>query len=315
MRPGVRRRRAAWARGLGWGLAALGLGLLLGSPGGPPAPGLVAAAGAPEVVLEDLKYRVDAWIFKDAVQARIRLTRLGPGRYRAEMTGEARGLVALLTGQRRDRYATDMVLKEGRLLPLLYQEESRRRGKRALKKYRFDYEHGRLELWQGKGDQDLVRRWQTELKGAVYDPLSAFYNCRLGLLGPMREGDSLKLTGIPYPQPEEIVVRVGPLTPEGLKVMVTLVNRAFENERGQVFVYFNEDWAPTQAWTRVLMGGKIIGTLTPGSQPLKGRRLEPPSGTAWGPGAGRRGRVGGRPGVARPGKISPPLDPAQRMII
>jgi hypothetical protein len=230
---------------------------------------------------------VDAWIFQDAAQARILLTRLGPGRYRAEMTGETRGLVALLTGQRRDRYATDMVLQEGRLLPLLYQEESRRRGKRALKEYRFDYEHGRLELWQGKGGPGLVRRWQTKLQGAVYDPLSAFYNWRLGFLGSIREGETLKLTGIPYPQPEEIVVRVGPLTPEGRKVMVTLVNRAFENERGQVFVYFDEDRAPTQAWTRVLMGGKISGTLTPGSQPLKERLLEPPSGTAQGPGAGR----------------------------
>jgi hypothetical protein len=243
------------------------------------------AAATPESVLEDLQYHVDAWILRDAARARILLTRLAPGRYRAELSGETRGLVKFLTGQRRDRFVTEMVFRQGRLMPVLYQEESSRRGKHYLKEYRFDYDQQRLELWQEQGGAGMVLKWHTQLKEPIYDPLSAFYNCRLQLLGPIKEGETLKLAGIPYPQPEEIVIRIGPMTPEGRKVMVTIVNRAFENERGLVFVYFDKGWAPTQAWTRVLHFGKIIGQLQPGSQPLKERRLEAAQGAGLRPSA------------------------------
>jgi len=260
---------------------------------GPIFSGLTAAAtvAKPEECLESLEYQVDAWVIRDAARARIILRRLAPERYRGEITGEARGLVSFLTGQRQDRFSTEMVYRQGRLAPLVYREESTRKGRRYLKEYRFNYEEGRLELWQEKG-KELVKKWETNLAEPIYDPLSAFYNCRLGLFGPLKEGETLKLQGIPYPKPEEIVLRIGPMTGEGRKVMVSIINRAFENEHGDVFVFFDDGWTPTQAWTRVLQFGKIVGNLQPGGTPLDPSRLQLPSAALERPSTRARTQVG-----------------------
>jgi hypothetical protein len=161
-----------------------------------------------------------------------------------------------------------MVSRNGKLLPLIYREESHKRGKRYLKEYRFDYDQGVLELWQLKEGQGLVRKWHTTLKDQVYDPLSAFYNCRLGLLGPIREGETFKVSGIPYPKPEEIEVRIGPETAQGRKIMIALHNHAFENDRGVVYAYLDNARVPQLAWTSARVG-KINGRLD-GGQCLQG---------------------------------------------
>jgi hypothetical protein len=223
-----------------------------------------------ETVLEDLHYLVDAWVWRGAAQARITLKRVGEGRYAGEISGEALGLARLLSGQRRDTYRAEMVYRNGRLTPIVYREESRRRGRRHLKEYRFRYGQGRLELWQWDDDQkQLSRKWETPLSESLQDPISAFYNYRLGFMGPVKSGDTLRVPGIPYPQPEIIEVRIGPEGEEGRQVMVSLVNRAFENEKGAVYVTFDKGLVPTQAWTRVLLFGKVIGRLQPGSKSLK----------------------------------------------
>lgn len=230
---------------------------------------LGVAAPATAAVLEDLQYRVDVWIWRDAARVQLRLEGLGAGRYRAEVTGVALGLAALVSGHRRDRYQTEMVLKEGRLLPVLYREESHRRGKARVKEYRFDYARERLELWQGQTGRELELKWHAALTTPIHDPLSALYNGRLGFLGPLTEGNTLKFPGIPYPQPEEYEVRLGPETPAGRQVMVVLVNKAFANRRGLIFVTLDAKRVPTQVWSRVLRFGKIVAQLLPGGQPLK----------------------------------------------
>jgi hypothetical protein len=228
-----------------------------------------AAAAPPEQVLEDLQYRVNAWVIGGAARAGIVLKSLGQGRYQADLTVEPLGLLKIISGQRRDRFCTEMAYRHGRLVPLIYREESRKRGRLGLKEYRFDYDQGRLELWTFHEGKGMRRKWHTALKKEpIYDPLSAFYNFRLGAMGPPKEGETLKAAGIPYPQPEEITVRVGSQGQKGCKVMVSIINRAFDNEKGVIFVYFDGKWAPTQAWTRVLRVGKVEGIILPESKLL-----------------------------------------------
>jgi hypothetical protein len=153
---------------------------------------------------------------------------------------------------------------------MVHRAESHRRGKLHIKEYRFLYDQGRLEMWRWDDrKQELFREWQTDLKEPLYDAISAFYNYRLGLMGPVKAGDILRVPGIPHPQPEIIEVRLGPEGEDGLEAMVSLVNRAFEEEKGVVFVTFDKNLVPTQAWTRVLVFGKITGRLQPGSKSLK----------------------------------------------
>lgn len=241
----------------------LALPVWLGAPG--PAPASVPK----ERLLEDLKFRVEYLLWKDVARAQLTLKSLGPGHYRAEISGEPRGLLKLLVGNRRDTYQTEMITRQGKLMPLVYREESNKRGHRALKEYRFDYDRGRLELWQLKEGRGLVNKWHTKLRGPVYDPLTAFYNCRLGLMGPIRDGETFKVNGIPYPQPEEIEVRIGPETKAGRQIMITIANKAFNQDRGVVFAYFDGGRVPQQAWTDTRMG-KVWGELLTGGQRLQG---------------------------------------------
>ena len=221
-------------------------------------------------LLEDLHYRVDVLIWRDAARARLTLKSLGTGRYQAEVSGGPRGVLKTISGDRRDSYRTDMVWRDGRLLPLVYREESRRQGKRHLKEYRFDYAQGKLEMWQLKTGKGMVLKWHTTLTEPIYDPLTAFYNCRLGFLGPVRGGQVFKLRGIPYPKPEEIEVRIGEETGQGFKTMISFFDQA-RKKSTLVYAYLDDQRVPKQAWTTVLGVGTISGELLPGGKGLKAR--------------------------------------------
>jgi hypothetical protein len=229
------------------------------------------AATAPDTLLEDLHYRVDVLVWQDIARARLTLKSLGPGRYLAEIAVAARGLLQTMSGDRRENYQTEMVWREGKLMPVVYREESRRRGKRRLKEYRFDYARGKLELWQLKEGKGLVRKWQTPLTEPIYDPLSTCYNCRLGFWGPMRGGQVFKIKGIPYPKPEVMEVRVGAQTKQGCQIMITIGNQGSKGNKGQnqVFAYLDGQLVPQGAWTTVWGLGKISGELLPGGKGLE----------------------------------------------
>jgi hypothetical protein len=226
---------------------------------GPPPPAMAAPA-----LLEELRYRVEFLVWQDAVRVKLTLNRVGPGRYRAEIIGEPQGLIKLLSGEQRERMQTEMVWRHQRLLPLIYREESWRKKKRRLKEYRFNYAQGRLELWEGRDGKALAKKWHTDLADQVYDPLSAFYNCRLGILGPTREGETSTIQGIPYPRPDPMEVRLGAEGKDGRQVMLSLINPVFHDSRGVVFANVDKQLVPHQAWTTV-SGITIRAVLLPES--------------------------------------------------
>ena len=240
------------------GVLAVPVLLLLGLWPLPP-PALAAPA-----LLEDLRYRIEILSLQNAARVTLTLKRLEPGRFTAEIIGETQGLVKLLSGGQRERLQTEMVWRNQRLQPLIYREESWRRDKRRFKEYRFDYSRGRLELWEWRQGKGLTKKWQTDLTDQFYDPLSAFYNCRLGILGPTREGEISTIQGIPYPRPEAMEVRLGAEGQDGRQVMLSLINPVYQDSRGVVFAKVDEQLVPHQAWTTV-SGITIRGWLLPES--------------------------------------------------
>jgi hypothetical protein len=220
--------------------------LLLIQLGLPRHPALAAPA-----LLEDLRYRLEVLVFPDAARVKLTLKRLGPDRFTAEIIGEPQGLFKILSGGRQERLETEMVLRNHRLVPLIYREESWRGKNRRFKEYRFDYSRGRLEMWEWRQGKGLAKKWQTDLADQVYDPLSAFYNIRLGFLKPNRAGETGTIPSIPYPRPEAMVVRLGNATESGLKAMVSLNNPIFPDSRGEVFAYVDKQFVPHEAWTTV----------------------------------------------------------------
>lgn len=223
----------------------------------------VTPAGAAGPTIEDLRYRLAVLVWPDAATVRVTLKNRRRGRLVAEVTGKTQGFIKLISGNHRERLRTEMIWRHGRLAPLVYREESWRQDHHALKEYRFDYARARLALWQLQPGKGLRKKWETSLHKPVYDPLSAFYNCRLQLLGPTREGETGVIPGIPYPQPEAIEIRLGPLTKDGRQAMISLINPVFTESRGVVFAMIDARRVPQRVWTTVF-GITVQGKLLPG---------------------------------------------------
>ena len=79
----------------------------------------------------------------------------------------------------------------------------------------------------------------------------------------------MKFQGIPYPKPEEIVLRVGTKTPKGRKIMLEMGDKIFKGERSQIYAYLDHDGVPTKAWTKVMRFGEVDIKLIPGGKRVK----------------------------------------------
>jgi hypothetical protein len=244
-------------------------------------PGLGGAAPEAGDTLETLRYRVSLGIWSEVAVVHLRLAQVGPNRYRAEFAGAAQGIWKLLSRWLPEGYETDMVLEDGRLKPLVYREVFEAKGHRIHKEYRFDYSRKVLEVWRGKDSQAPVKSWQVPLVEPLYDPLSLFYNLRLGAFGSFLGGQNLTVAVVPTPEPRKMVLRFGPEAKEGRKIMVELNSRKSEDKAGPYVVFCTSEWVPQEAWTSVLIFGKLAGHLLnpEGIRPAGGLTLPPPART------------------------------------
>jgi Protein of unknown function (DUF3108) len=228
--------------------------------------GQPAAIRAAEVHPEELDYRLSLGSLGEVGQVHLRLTQEGAGRFRAEFAGAAQGVWRLLSRWLPERYETEMIQEKGRLKPLVYREEFMSKGHHVRKEYRFNYAKGLLVLWRSQDDRPAEKRWQVPLKKDVYDPLSLFYNLRLGALGPLVEGETLRASVMPTPEPQEMVIRIGLDAPQGHKVMLEVTGKESAEEAGPYFIFCNPQWVPVKAWFRVPLFGKLQGELiSPGA--------------------------------------------------
>jgi hypothetical protein len=143
---------------------------------------------------------------------------------------------------------------------VVFREKVRIRGRRLVKEYRFDYQQGRLEYWRQVNDREMVRMWEAPLKEPVFDLLSLFYNLRLGFFGDLAGGETLRVPGIPTPEPEEMILTVGGPSGQGRRVMLTIREQT-DQERGPFFFQMGPGWLPQSAWTRIFKIGKLTGHL------------------------------------------------------
>jgi hypothetical protein len=225
------------------------------------APGPLPGAAAPApVILENLEYQISVGPSSDAGRVHLILKELEPGHYLAEVSMKAQGAWQLLSRWLPERYQTEMIYREGRLVPLVYREEFISKGQHVLKEYRFDYESDRLTHWRQIDRKDKVKKWEVPLKGPTYDLLTLFYNVRLGAFGPLPGGTSLRVKVLPTPEPQEMVFEIGAVTEMGRKVMLDYC-KPETKKVSQYFIYLNPEQVPTLAWTRVVLFGTLAGRL------------------------------------------------------
>ena len=224
-----------------------------------PGPLALAAAPAPSI-REDLEYQISLGPWADVGRVHLVLKELEPGRYLAEVFGAAQGMWQLTSRWLPERYQAEMVYRDGRLVPLLYREEFLNQGQKVMKEYRFDHERGRLTLWRQVQGSEKVKKWEVPLKSPVYDPLTLFYNVRLGVFGPLPGGSTLRVMVLPTPEPREMVFMIGEVSGQGRQVMLEC-RRSESREVGQFYLSLNPSQVPTLAWTRVPLFGKLGGRL------------------------------------------------------
>jgi len=225
---------------------------------GHPATSLAVTSGGQ---LEELNYRIGLGIWSDVGRAHIRLTQEGPGRYRAEFAGGGQGFWKILNRWLPERYETEMSWVGDRLQPQVYLEEFRDKSHQVHKEFRFDYSRGVLEIWEGLDYKQPVKEYQIPMKEPVYDPLSLFYNLRLGVFGPLTAGETLRVALVPSPETREIIFRLGQNTPKGLEVMLDVKVQGEKYQAGTYFLDCTPQGVPLRAWTRVFFFGKVSGEL------------------------------------------------------
>jgi hypothetical protein len=239
-------------------------------------PGQSAMAATAPVIREDLAYQVSQGAGSNVGLAHLVLKELEPGHYLAEVSGATQGVWKLSNRWLPVRYQTEMIHREGRLVPLICREEIITKGKRVVKEYRFDHERGQLSLWrQVEGGQE-VKKWEVPLEGPVYDFLSLFYNLRLGVFGPLPGGSTLKVMVLSTLAPQEMIFVIDQAT--GMDRKVTLDRCRTESKRAKQYVIFlNPEQVPTLAWTQVPLLGKFTARLlNPGEIRKEGLLALPP---------------------------------------
>lgn len=262
-----------------WNVAAMGDSRI-------PAARLSAASAAfQDVCGEQLSYDIAFLWFDRLAEARLSL-RAGdvPGRFRAVLEARTLGLASWLTGDRVQRYSSELSLDgDGYLCPLSYDADMYRtkqgKLKTRLKHWQFDFSRRQVV--------ERVRRNGRERPETVFplgdgplpfDILGAFYNFRAGLFGPLQAGEIFRAATFARGKPSAIRIEIltdeqrpsGDELPAGGSVArVVLDPEVFDSGDGTLFIWFDDRWRPVKVLVKNVIGlGDVQATLRPVKEKL-----------------------------------------------
>lgn len=227
---------------------------------------------------EKLSYDISFLWFDHLAEGTISFSS-GPetGQYTALLEAHTLGIAAFLTRNRVERIETVMEIgPDGLLRPLVKNKHSTKgvgdSKKERIRISKFNYaDHTVLhEKWStGKPSQKKI--YPLGQKEQVYDILSAFYNLRAGLFGPVIYGPALTLPTFTLRGIEEIMVsRVAEdepnrhsFFPDGtILCKVSVDPDAFGTKGREIFVGFDAQMIPHRAVVENVIGlGDVRGLL------------------------------------------------------
>lgn len=239
------------------------------------------ATGRPPVP-ETLTYNMEFFLFNPAAVGTIRIAPIGNGgnggngeigRWEIKIEAKTVGFLSKMGLKRNDRYRTVAHMTPYGLVPDLYEMEIRSGKKYRSKRFSFDYEKGRV--WMEQTEKDGAppeQKWEYPLSPTTpyFDPLTTFYNFRLGWLGEPRAGETYRAAGIPLDQGEPIRIRLvrawdgGQEIPDAWDATVFIENRTFIARKSRtLFVRFDRSsMLPTEGRAQaVSLLGDVVGTL------------------------------------------------------
>ncbi len=225
---------------------------------------------------EELHYSIDFLFFKRLAAGRLSFRSTAePDIYIAELEGRTLGVAAWLTSERTQRYTSRMrLMPDGRLRSLVHESQILKRKNNQWsdrgKRYRFDHAQGKV--YQEKSRDGIYRpdqQFNLPKESDPVDILTAFYNLRAGIYGPLTAGSDLAIPTFSSKGFNEIGVHV--MTPEeqraekffppsGLLLRVHIDPEVFETDSGDLFVWLNNDGEPERGIVEDIIGmGDVRG--------------------------------------------------------
>ena len=259
-------------------LGLLALMLVFASPVALAAQKIGAPTSIHHLVGEDLRYALDFLVFHRIAQGELRLLATDrPDIFRAELVGRPLGVVSWMSGERIQTYSSTMELTaDGSLRTIEHVAKitKRRRGtwQHRERRYRYDYGQGKIFDENVRDDEppSLTDHDIPEGQRPV-DILTAFYNLRIGVYGPLVRGARVLIPT--YSRGEFTKIDVQVLSHEqqarqkyfpanGTLLQVRIDPEIFHTGSGNLYVWFDDAGIPGRGIVEDLIGmGDIRGYL------------------------------------------------------
>ena len=230
---------------------------------------------------ERFSYTISFWIFDNIAAGSIMLKK-GEKRneYIATLEAHTTGLLSRFLKPRSDTYTTRLTMVDGgkRFITSHFEKNVHIGEKVRRSVQEVDYEKGELR-WTTYKHGKVRRTGGTDIPpGERYDgPLTAFYNLRYGVYGPIEGGRSYHIKTLPKGEKpvSDIEIRIASerelnkfyngdkKDPRARYYAVAVIDKEFFDSRtGEVEIIFNADLVPLYAVARnVMMYGDIRGKL------------------------------------------------------
>ena len=231
-----------------------------------------------ELAGEDYTYGIDFLIFSRLAEGELRLAATKEANVlRAELIGRTLGIASWLAGERTQTYRSLMrIMPDGSLESIEHESEIRKKRwgqwKNQRKTRRFDYERGTITETRFK--QGVISSTkQLEIPNGKHpvDILTAFYNLRSGVYGPLQRGTRILIPT--YSGKGFIDFEVNVLTREeqarqhdfpdhGLLIQVNVDPEIFDTNSGSLYVWFDDLGVPGRGIVEDMIGvGDVRGYL------------------------------------------------------
>lgn len=227
---------------------------------------------------EDYRYSIDFLFFSKLAEGELRFSETDqPGVFRAELIGRTLGIASWLAGERTQTYRSLMEIKpDGSLRSI---EHVARIVKRKWGKWRKRERRHFYDYDQGKVFEEKFKEGQFHSKDEVdipagqlpVDMLTAFYNLRAGVYGPLVRGAQFLIPTYSGKGFVDIQVRVLTLEEQskysgfpadGLLLFAILDPELLDTNSGNLFCWINNAGVPERGIVEDVIGlGDVRGYL------------------------------------------------------
>ena len=227
---------------------------------------------------EDHSYGIDFLFFTRLAEGELRLSATTEANVlRAELIGRTLGIASWLAGERTQTYRSLMrIMPDGSLDSIEHESEITKKKwgqwKNRGKIRRFDYERGTItELRLKEGVISSTKELDIPVGKHPVDILTAFYNLRCGVYGPLQRGTRILIPT--YSGKGFIDFEVNVLSREeqgrqdyfpdhGLLIQVNVDPEIFDTNSGSLYVWFDERGIPGRGIVEDMIGwGDVRGYL------------------------------------------------------